>query len=129
MNRRKFLLNSSISLGTLPLFANTPVNKIENAKFPLFDLHEWTISRMQKELDGGGLTSADIVEKYIRRIEEFDVNGPAINSVLALNPKAVEQAAMLDDERKKGVKRGDLHGIQILVKDNINTRDIPTTAG
>ena len=93
-------------------------------------LPEWTISDLQERLESGELTARRLAELYAERISEIDKNGPYINSVIELNPDALEIADTLDAERKAGKTRGPLHGIPILLKDNIDTADrMQTTAG
>ena len=93
-------------------------------------LPEWTISELQQGMESGELTARRLVELYTERISEIDKEGPYINSVIELNPEALEIAETLDAERKAGKVRGALHGIPILIKDNIDTADrMQTTAG
>ena len=93
-------------------------------------VEERSIGDLAGALDAGQTTSAALVGAYLDRIARIDRAGPAINSVLALNPDAATQAAELDAERRAGRRRGPLHGVPILVKDNIETADrMPTTAG
>src|SRR4029077_18237758 len=75
------------------------------------------------------LSSEKVVAAYLKRIEAYDKKGPSINTVITLNPKALEQAKALDAERKSGKVRGPLHGIPIVLKDNYDTFDLPTTGG
>ncbi len=77
----------------------------------------------------GALTSETLVRAYLARIAAYDKQGPTINAVIALNPKALREARRLDRERKAGHLRGPLHGIPVVLKDNIDTFDLPTTAG
>ena len=105
-----------------------------NFSFPpapnAFELDEVTIAELQEAMKSGKYTARQIVEKYLKRIEEIDKNGPKINSVLEVNPDALAIADQLDKERKAGKVRGPLHGIPILLKDNIETADkLNTTAG
>lgn len=94
------------------------------------DLEEVTIAGLRERLDEGRCTAVDLVRRYRERIEALDRNGPALRSVLELNPDAEEIAAALDAERRAGRTRGPLHGIPILIKDNIDTADrMLTTAG
>ena len=94
------------------------------------DWTEKSVAELRQALDRGQVTSAQLVEAYVRRIEEIDRAGPALNSVLALNPQALDQARALDAELRKKKLRGALHGIPILLKDNIESLDpLPTTAG
>ena len=93
-------------------------------------LPEWTISDLQEGMESGELTARRLAELYTERISEIDKNGPYINSVIEMNPDALEIADTLDAERKAGKIRGPLHGIPILIKDNIDTADrMQTTAG
>jgi len=95
-----------------------------------FDLDELTITDLQDGMRSGKFTARSLVEKYSGRIDEVDKHGPAINSVIELNPDAVTIADQLDQERKTKGPRGPLHGIPVLIKDNIDTADrMMTTAG
>jgi amidase len=97
---------------------------------PPFDLEEATIAALQQRMQSGQDTARSLVEKYIARIEAVDRSGPALHSVLELNPDALTIADALDAERKSRGARGPLHGIPILIKDNIATADkMMTTAG
>lgn len=93
-------------------------------------LEEWTISELQSMMTTGELTSRQLTELYLQRIDAIDRNGPKLNSVIETNPDALTIASSLDDERRHGKTRGPLHGIPILIKDNIDTHDqMQTTAG
>ena len=93
-------------------------------------LPEWTISELQEKMESGELTGRRLAELYLERIDAVDKNGPYLNSVIELNPDALDIADTLDAERKAGKVRGALHGIPILIKDNIDTHDqMQTTAG
>ena len=93
-------------------------------------LPEWTITDLNEKMESGELTSRQVTELYLQRIAAVDKGGPYINSVIELNPDALEIADGLDKERKAGKLRGALHGIPILIKDNIDTHDrMQTTAG
>jgi amidase len=95
-----------------------------------FPLQEATIDELQQKMQSGELTSLAITKLYLRRIGEIDKKGPALNAIIELNPDALSIAAAMDAERKTGKVRGPLHGIPVLVKDNINTGDqMLTTAG
>lgn len=95
-----------------------------------FELYELTISELQQGLASGKYTSKSLVKKYLERIADVDKSGPAINSVIEINPEAEAIAETLDRERKSKGRRGPLHGIPILIKDNIDTADrMLTTAG
>ena len=92
-------------------------------------IEDATIADIQQAFQKGTLTSAKLTELYLARIAAYDKQGPAINAVITLNPNALAEAAALDAERKAGKVRGPLHGIPIVLKDNYNTFDLPTTAG
>jgi amidase len=94
-----------------------------------FELDELTIAGLQEAMSAGRYTSRRLVELYTRRIADIDRNGPQLRSVIQLNPDAPAIADALDAERKAGKVRA-LHGIPIVIKDNIDTADrMPTTAG
>jgi len=95
-----------------------------------FELDEITISELQDGMKSGRFTSQSLVEKYTTRIHDVDKRGPTVNSVIELNPDAPAIAEALDHERKEKGPRGLLHGIPVLIKDNIDTADrMMTTAG
>jgi amidase len=93
------------------------------------DLENATLADLQSALSSGKITSVELVQAYVARIEAYDRSGPAVNSVQIINPNATAEAAALDAERAAGHVRGPLHGIPILLKDNVDTFDMPTTAG
>ncbi len=94
-----------------------------------YSVDEKSIAQLQADLTSGAVTSEQIVQAYLNRIAEIDDAGHNLNAVLALNPNALEQARALDQERAAGHVRGPLHGIPILLKDNIETSENATTAG
>ena len=95
-----------------------------------FELDELTLADLQSGMSSGKYTSQSLTRKYLERIDDIDKRGPAINSVIELNPDAPAIAAEMDRERKAGRVRGPLHGIPVLIKDNIDTHDrMMTTAG
>jgi amidase len=97
---------------------------------PPFELEEATIQQIQDGMRSGRWTSRSVTEAYLARIAAMDRQGPAIKSVIETNPEALEIADRLDAERREGRVRGPLHGIPILLKDNIDTGDrMMTTAG
>jgi len=100
------------------------------SKYP--DLYEASIAELQSGLEKNQFTSVDLVRAYLARIDEVNLKGPKLHAVIEINPSALEQAADLDAERKKSGKRSQLHGIPILLKDNIATlasEGMNTTAG
>ncbi len=91
---------------------------------------EKSVTELQAAMAAGAVDSAGLVAAYLARIEAIDRSGPTLRSVIALNPKAMDDARRLDDERRAGASRGPLHGVPVLVKDNIDTDDgTATTAG
>jgi amidase len=99
-------------------------------QIPAFALEELTIGDLQGRMQSGQDTSQSLVQQYLAHIDAIDQRGPAINSVIELNPDALSIARLRDDERKGGKTRGPLHGIPVLIKDNIDTADrMHTTAG
>jgi len=110
-------------LGSLPASANT-----ETAASPAsFELEEATIAQLQASLASGERTAVSLVEAYLSRIEELNRKGPTLRAVIEVNPDAHAIADALDAERKEKGPRGPLHGIPILLKDNIGTADRTTT--
>ncbi len=109
---------------------------VSSAHYPLdpkgdgFDLNEATITDLQDRMKAGTATARTLTEKYLARIEAIDRNGPTLRSVIERNPDTLALADLLDKERKEKGPRGPLHGIPVLVKDNIDTADkMATTAG
>jgi amidase len=101
-----------------------------NSQIKPFELDEVTIPELQEGMKSGRFTSRSLVEQYSSRIGEIDKHGPTLNSVIELNPDAESIAEVLDQERKVKGPRGPMHGIPVLIKDNIDTADrMMTTAG
>src|SRR5208337_4333982 len=113
--------------GTVMLMANGA--GAQNSVKP-FPLDEATISDVQAAYRSGALTSVKLVQAYLERIRACDQAGPKLNVVIFLNPRALEEAVALDEHfRRTGKFVGPLHGIPVLLKDNVNTNDMPTTGG
>ncbi|MEZ4918695.1 MAG: amidase [Saprospiraceae bacterium] len=94
------------------------------------NLKEVTIDQLQAGYAEGRFTTQEVVQHYLAEIERIDQNGPSLRSILTLNPDALAIATQLDEERRQGKLRGPLHGIPVVLKDNIDTHDqMPTTAG
>ena len=107
---------------------NSPAGR--PAEVPAFEFEEITIADLQDGMKSGKYTARAIAEKYLARIEQIDKHGPALNSVIEVNPDALAIAEALDKEHKDKGLRGPLHGIPMLIKDNIDTADrMMTTAG
>ena len=95
-----------------------------------FELEEITVGELQSGMSEGRFSAHSLAEAYLQRIDAIDKRGPALNSVIELNPDALRIASDLDDERRRGLVRGPLHGVPVLIKDNIDTADrMHTTAG
>lgn len=139
MKRRDFISSTAVAAAGFSsvLAASCNNNSVEKKKSVTsdnppheFPLNEETISSLQEKLATGSYSSEQITNLYLKRIEEIDKKGPALNSVIEINPDAVSLARAMDAERKAGKTRGPLHGIPILIKDNIDTGDkMQTTAG
>ena len=138
MDRKKFIGKTSIAGFLLSglgkdnsiIVAKKKDNILDKPPFIDFELNEVTITSLQDKMQSGSLTSESICNLYLKRIAEIDHSGVKLNSIIELNPDALSIARALDLERKQGKVRGLLHGIPILIKDNINTADkMMTTAG
>ena len=95
----------------------------------VFKLEEATIADIREAVSSGALSSEKLVDLYLARIAAFDRAGPRLNSIIAVNPSAKADAAALDKERAEKGPRGPLHGIPVLLKDNIDVSNMPTTNG
>jgi len=113
-----------------PIAPETEGFETPGSETPGFELEELTIADLQKAMTSGRFSVRSLTEKYLARIEQIDRHGPVVNSVIELNPDALAIAEALDNERKGKGARGPLHGITVLIKDNIDTADrMQTTAG
>jgi len=137
MNRRAFIAGTAAAgaaafaspvLQSCSLFSeNKEPGKKPNTDF---EISELTISQLQQCLQNGRYTSEKLVSMYLDRIERIDKAGPELNSVIEINPDVIEISVQLDKERKSGKVRSPLHGIPVMIKDNIDTGDkMLTTAG
>jgi len=133
MNRRKFLrtgLLGELAAVAAPQLIRASRGLRAAAADTLFQLEELTVADFQAGLKSGKLTARRVAEMYLKRIEEVDRRGPALNSVIETNPEALAIADALDREHKQGRVRGPLHGVPVLIKDNVGTADrMETTAG
>ena len=117
-----------LALSTLVL-ALAPWLTVELPAQVKFDVVEKTIPELQEAMRGGTITAVQLVDAYLARIDAYDRKGPRINSIIAINPKARDEAAALDRERAARGPRGPLHGVPLVIKDNIDMAGLPTTAG
>ena len=133
MNRRSFLKNSIATGTVLSVQACNPSidqAQVGDLKSDDFSLNEISIRDLSEKYKNRELTIAQVVQLYLDRIEAIDKNGPALNSVIELNPDAIDLAKIMDHEQSNGVRRGPMHGIPIMLKDNIDTAGkMMTTAG
>lgn len=142
INRRSFIKNGSLAgFGLMGVIGNhgaasSPTPDSEYGESPSGDqnadpdLIEMSIPGLQELMETGRMTSKDITQWYLNRIDQIDKKGPMLNSVVEINPDALTIAAQMDEERKTGKIRSRLHGIPVLVKENIDTGDkMMTTAG
>ncbi|PYT26154.1 MAG: amidase [Acidobacteria bacterium] len=130
MNRRTFLGVSALGSRALALTAQSEAPSSKPAPVKAFELDEITISELAEGMQSGKYTAQSITQKYLERIEAIDKRGPGLNSVIEINPDALALAEKLDQERRERHVRGPLHGLPVLIKDNIDTADrMMTTAG
>jgi len=139
MKRRDFLTTGTLATAGLSLLTTSCNNSAETKtaeattvtdNVPAFELDEESISSLQEKIASGKYSSEQITQLYLDRIKAIDKSGPLLNSVIEINPDALIIAKAMDDERKAGKTRGPLHGIPVLIKDNIDTADkMQTTAG
>ena len=126
LDRREFL-SASAALGSFAVITSGAEKTAAQTVMKSFELEEMTVNDLQDAMRSGKLTARSVAQKYLERIELVDKK---INSVLETNPDALKIAADLDRERKSGKIRSALHGIPVLLKDNIDTADkMKTTAG
>jgi amidase len=130
ITRRDFLNRALLTSGSF-LTVASPADLFRTLrKANKFHFEETTIAEVQAAYKSGATTTTQLVQAYLERIEAYDQKGPKLNVVIFLNPKAMQEAAALDERfRTTGKFVGPLHGIPVLLKDNINTSDMPTTGG
>lgn len=139
MERRSFITAATLASAAISTFlvsgcntnakANQEVEPVPNSDIT-FELDEETISSLREKLSSSTYSSEQLVRMYLERIESIDENGVKLNAVIEINPDAIALAKIMDSEMKSGKSRGPLHGIPILIKDNIDTGDkMQTTAG
>jgi amidase len=137
ISRRSFLRYSAatgVAAAAAPGVASAQAGAAERSSrridVPDFEWDEVTIAELQRAMESGGNSSRRIVQDFIERIDQVDLHGPRLNSVIEINPDALAIADELDRERRGGRVRGPLHGVPILLKDNVATDDrMETTAG
>jgi amidase len=138
--RRRFLKTSALGVSAAALFPSLAAraegarpeggNQTQPSEVHPFELDEVTVAELQNGMAAGKFSSHELARKYLARIDEVDKHGPALNSLIELNPDAPSIADALDKERKDKGPRGPLHGIPVVIKDNIDTGDrMQTTAG
>lgn len=136
MKRRNFIISSILGSAAISAPFLNSCKQFTDKKVALAtpefqsELNEVTITEMRNWLESDKYSSEDLVNMYLDRIREIDDEGPSLNSIIEINPDAVSIARQLDTERKSGKLRSPLHGIPIVIKDNIDTADkMATTAG
>ena len=118
------------SLGSLTAIQRVPAGRPQPVPVvELFEVHEQSIEDLQAAMTAGRVTSRGLVDSYLARIQAYDQAGPRLTAIVLLNPRAREDADALDRERADRGPRGPLHGIPVLIKDNYDTADMPTSGG
>jgi Asp-tRNA(Asn)/Glu-tRNA(Gln) amidotransferase A subunit family amidase len=113
----------------LVVSARAQIVRVPSAPMPPFDVLGKSIEQLQQAMQAGQITSRQLVDLYLARIEAYDKQGPSLNAIAILNPMARDAAGSLDAERTARGPRGPLHGIPVLLKDNYETVEMPTSAG
>jgi amidase len=134
MKRREFVERTAVGVAAVALSGMARPGDAEGFELApgqqAFELAEMTVAQLQEGMRNGRLTARRITQAYLSRIQAMDRQGPTLRAVLETNPDALQIADQLDAERRQGRVRGPLHGIPVIVKDNIDTHDqMQTTAG
>src|SRR2546421_1835755 len=133
MHRRDFLRSTTIGTAfasAAPFFAKSGPSLLREPRVKAFELDEMMVAQLQSGMQSGRFSAVSLTKKYLARIEQIDKHGPALNAVIELNPDSLAIAQALDRERAAKGTRGPLHGVPMLIKDNLDTRDrMSTTAG
>ena len=130
--RRRFLNLAAVGAGTPALLTRCRSSQSPSVLRARagFELEEITVAQLQEAMRSGRLSSHSITQMYLNRIQELDRRGPALRAIIEVNPDALSEAERLDEERREGHVRGPLHGIPVVLKDNIDSADrMTTTAG
>ena len=123
------LLTSCCLLAIPTVLDSQPRRGVTEPRLVAFEVMDKSIEDIQRAMQSGEVTSRQLVDIYLARIAAYDQQGPALNALTVLNPRVREAAEALDAERKAKGARGPLHGIPVLVKDNYETIEMPTSAG
>jgi amidase len=118
-------LHSQRKLSIILLYFSILLSACEKA----LDVEELTINQIHNMMESGEVTAEELVKSYLARIQAYDKDGPYINSIITINPNAVDQARALDLQYQESGLSGPLHGIPMVIKDNYDTFDLPTTNG
>ncbi len=120
----------SVAVAAVALLSGAAIPTVQPASdSEPFEVAEATILQLQEAISAGRVTSAELVDAYLARIAAYDQKGPRLNAMIRLNPNARAVAETLDRERADSGPRGPLHGVPIILKDNYDTADMPTTGG
>ncbi len=130
MNATTLKTSLFTTLLMLALVAGSNAAQPNNSNNTPTNYNEWTVQQLQAAMTSGKLTSEKLTKYYLQRILDLDQDGPGVNAVIELNPDALDDARQADKLRKKGIVLGPLHGIPVLLKDNVDTGDkMQTSAG
>lgn len=126
MRQRPFALTA---IAALLAFPSTGAQSRSRVQPTAIDVTEASVTTLQDAMTRGQFTAEQLVNAYLARIAAYDHAGPGLNALIRINPNALGDARMLDAERRAGNVRGPLHGIPVIIKDNYDTGDMPTSAG